>query len=155
VVDGGHGQVSAARAALADLGLPRVPVVGIVKPRPDGRAGRAGASDRLVLADVRDPVVLKPHDPALRLLQHLRDEAHAHAVRYHRQVRARRTVASGLDALPGVGPARRKALLAAFGSLAGVRRASPAEIARVRGIGPAWAARIHAALHPEPTPPGA
>ncbi len=158
VVDGGHGQVNAARAALADLGLPRVPVVGIAKPRPDRAAGRADPTDRLVLPDVRDPVVLEPHDPALRLLQHLRDEAHTSAVRYHRQVRARRTVASGLDALPGVGPARRTALLTVFGSMARLRAASPAEIARVPGFGPALAVRIHSALHPgtggDPTPAG-
>jgi len=149
VVDGGHGQVSAARTALADLGLPRVPVVGIAKPRTDRAGGRRDPTDRLVLPDVRDPVALRPHDPALRLLQQLRDEAHTHAVRYHRQVRARRTVASGLDALAGVGPARRTALLTAFGSLDRVRAASPEEIAQVPGFGPVLAARLHAALHPE------
>ncbi|MBN1336018.1 MAG: excinuclease ABC subunit UvrC [Deltaproteobacteria bacterium] len=155
VVDGGHGQVNAARAVLADLGLPRVPVVGIVKPRSS--AGRAVGTDRIVLPDVRDPVVLKPHDPALRLLQHLRDEAHASAIRYHRQVRSRRTVTSALDALPGVGPSRRTALLAAYGSVARLREASPEAIARLPGFGPTLAARIHAALHPQaggsPVPP--
>lgn len=146
VVDGGRGQLSAARAVLAELGLPDQPVVGLVKPRTEHRKGRRSAVDRVVLPDVRDPVALRPQNPALRLLQHLRDESHAHAVRYHRKVRNRRTLGSVLDDLPGVGPTRKQALLARFGSARAVAEASEAQLATVPGIGPATARRIREAF---------
>ena len=84
---------------------------------------------------------------ALFVLQHLRDEAHRFAVTYHRQKRERRALSSPLDEVPGVGPARKKALLRTFGSLARVRAASPPELAETAGIGPELAAAIHEHLH--------
>jgi excinuclease ABC subunit C len=148
VVDGGHGQVSAARAVLADLGLDTLPVVGLVKPRTEHARGQRDALDRIVLPTLKEPLRLKATHPALRLLQHLRDESHATAVRYHRKVRGKRTLESALEALPGVGPARRTALLCHFGSAHGVAEASLAELAAAPGVGPTLAARIHTALHP-------
>jgi len=159
VVDGGKGQLSAARAVMAELGVrdqasgphagdgPLVPVIGIVKPRTERRRGDREATDRLVLPGVKNAIRLPHNSAALRLVQHLRDETHASAVRYHRKVRRRRTLSSGLDGLPGVGPTRRKALLLHFGSAAAVRSASEAELAAVPGFGPTLAARVHAALH--------
>jgi len=161
VVDGGKGQLSAARAVMAELGVrdqvsgpgddrPLVPVIGIVKPRTERRRGNREATDRLVLPGVKNAIRLPHNSPALRVVQHLRDETHTSAVRYHRKVRRRRTLSSGLDGLPGVGPTRRKALLSHFGSAAAVRSASEAELAAVPGFGPTLARRVHAALHDLP-----
>ncbi len=149
VVDGGRGQLSAARAVLAELGLDALPAIGLAKPRGERRKGAREALDRIVLPWIKDPVRLRATNPALRLLQRLRDEAHEYAVRYHRKLRSRRALASALEELPGVGPARRKALLTTLGSAQAVARASEEELAAVQGIGPALAASIHAALHPE------
>ena len=84
---------------------------------------------------------------ALFVLQHLRDEAHRFAVTYHRQQREKRALVSPLDEVPGVGPARKKALLKRFGSLARLRRAEVEQIAETPGIGPDVAAAVHATLH--------
>lgn len=145
VVDGGKGQLGVALAVLDDLGCD-VPVIGISKPRTEHKRGERDATDKIVLPNTKDPIRLRPENGALRILQHLRDEVHKHAVRYHRKVRDGAQLTSVLEALPGVGPARRKALLAAFGSVRGVADATVEDIAAVDGIGPALAARIHAAF---------
>jgi excinuclease ABC subunit C len=149
VIDGGRGQVAVARAVLADLGLHELPVVGISKPRTEHARGDRAATDKLVLPDVKDPIRLAPHNPALRLLQHLRDETHKHALGYQRKVRSQVALTSALDAIPGLGPARRKALLTALGSVEGVAAATLATLQEVAGIGPALAETIHAAFHDE------
>jgi len=135
VVDGGKGQVSAARAVLDELGLHDVPLAGLAKER-----------EELFLPDRSDPIVLPATSPALYLVQRLRDEAHRFAITYHRQVRAKAQVRSALDDLPGVGPARKRALLRVFGSARQIRQASVEQVAAVPGIGPALAARIKASL---------
>ncbi|HSQ61451.1 MAG TPA: excinuclease ABC subunit UvrC [Acidobacteriota bacterium] len=134
VIDGGAGQLSAARAAAGGTPLEAAPFVGLAKRfeeivKPDGGAVR-----------------LPRRSPGLRLLQRARDEAHRFAVAYHRSLRGKGARASALDEVPGLGPRRRARLLARFGSVAGIRRERPEALAAVPGIGPALAARIAAAL---------
>jgi excinuclease ABC subunit C len=146
VVDGGKGQLGVALAVLSDLGLSHQAVVGFAKPRTEHARGERDAADKIVLPNVKDPIRLPAHHPALRLLQHLRDATHNHAVRYQRKVRTAATLSSVLEELPGVGPTRRRALLKHFGSVKAVVRASADELASVPGVGPATAGRIQRAV---------
>jgi excinuclease ABC subunit C len=132
VIDGGKGQLSAAYEALEAFGLGNLMAVGLAKKE-----------ELLVVRDRPDPVVLAERDPALLLLQRVRDEAHRFAVTFHRQARTRRDLRSALDEVPGVGPRRRKALLTTFGSLAGVRRATREELTAVVGAKAAAAVIDH------------
>ena len=122
VIDGGKGQLSAAYEALEELGLANLVAVGIAKKE-----------ELLYSRDREDPVALAPTDSALLLIQRIRDEAHRFAVTFHRRARAIRDLRSELDHVPGIGARRRKTLLTAFGSLAGVRRATREELAAVVG----------------------
>jgi excinuclease ABC subunit C len=142
LIDGGKGQVEAARAALADLGLPDIPLLGVAK----GEARKAGL-ESLIFADGREPLQLPPVHPALHLIQEIRDEAHRFAVAGHRARRGKARKSSRLEDIAGIGPARRKALIASFGGLAGVRDATPDQLAEVDGISRKQAEAIHAALH--------
>jgi len=135
IVDGGKGQVSAAKETLDDLGLHDLPLAGLAKER-----------EELFLPDRSEPIVLPATSPALYLVQRLRDEAHRFAITYHRGLRARRAVRSAFDELPGVGPKRKRELLKVFGSIKRVRDAPVEQIAAVPGIGPSLAARIKATL---------
>ncbi len=135
IVDGGKGQVSAAKEVLDELGLHDLPLAGLAKER-----------EELFLPDRSEPVVLPATSPALYLVQRLRDEAHRFAITYHRDLRAKRSVRSAFDELPGVGPKRKRELLKVFGSIKRVRDAPIEQIAAVPGIGPALAARIKATL---------
>ena len=135
LIDGGRGQVSAAKAVLDELGLHDVPLAGLAKER-----------EELFLPDRPDPIVLPPTSPALYLVQRLRDEAHRFAITYHRDLRAKRAIRSAFDDLPGVGPKRKRELLKVFGSIKRVRDAPVEQIAAVPSIGPALAARIKATL---------
>ncbi len=131
LIDGGKGQLSAAAQALERAGLPDLPVVSLAK-----------REELVFTLDRAEPLRIARREPGLRLLQQIRDEAHRFGVQYHRLRRGRRTLHSRLLDIPGVGPARQRALLKIFGSLKGVRKASVEEIARVPGIGPALAAKI-------------
>jgi excinuclease ABC subunit C len=142
LIDGGKGQVAAAVAALAELGLGDLAVVGVAKGE-----GRKAGLETLVFPDDRDPLQLGPEHPGLHLVQEIRDEAHRFAVAGHRARRAKPRRSSTLDELPGVGPARRKALIVRFGSIAGVRDATPDQLAEVPGISRQQAEKIYAALH--------
>ncbi len=135
IVDGGKGQVSAAAEVLAELGLDDLPLAGLAKER-----------EELFLPGRQDPILLPVTSQALYLVQRLRDEAHRFAITYHRDLRAKASVRSAFDDLPGVGPKRRRALLRVFGSAKRVREAPVEQIAAVPGIGPALAARIKATL---------
>ena len=146
VVDGGKGQVSAAAAVLADLGIHDVPLIGLAKPRTEHKYGDREATDKIVLPDVKDPIRLRDNRPALNILQAIRDESHKTAIGYHRKVRQRRQLGSVLDELPGVGEARRKALLSHFGSVKALRGATAEQLAEVEGFGPKLAARVAMAL---------
>jgi excinuclease ABC subunit C len=122
LIDGGKGQLSAAYAALEELGLSSLVAVGLAK------------KEELVFTRDRDePLALPRSSPALLLLEQVRDEAHRFAVTFHRQARRMRDLRSELDAVPGVGPRRRRALLTAFGSLAGLRRASREDLTAIVG----------------------
>jgi excinuclease ABC subunit C len=132
LIDGGKGQLSAAYAALEELGLGRLVAVGIAKKE-----------ELLFTRDRDDPIALPVESPALLLIQRIRDEAHRFAVTFHRQARTTRDLRSELDAIAGIGPRRRKALLTAFGSLAGVRRATREELVRVVGVKCADAVLAH------------
>jgi excinuclease ABC subunit C len=122
VIDGGKGQLSAAYGALETLGLANLVAVGIAKKE-----------ELLYLRDRENPVALASTEPALLLIQRIRDEAHRFAVTFHRRARTLRDLRSELDHVPGVGPRRRKTLLTTFGSVAGVRRATREELAAVVG----------------------
>ena len=135
VIDGGAPQVNAAFQALADLGLTDIAVVGLAK-----------RLEEVWLPDEEDPVILPRTSQGLYLLQRVRDEAHRTALRYQRQKRSSRMTTSALDDIPGLGPARRKTLLARFGSVRKLRAATPDMIAEVPGIGPALAERIAGSL---------
>ncbi len=135
IVDGGKGQVSAAKAVLDELGLHDLPLAGLAKER-----------EELFLPDQAEPIVLPPTSSALYLVQRLRDEAHRFAITYHRTLRDKRTVRSAFDDLPGVGPKRKRELLKVFGSIKRVREAPVEQIAAVPGISRALAERIKATL---------
>ena len=122
LIDGGKGQLSAAYAALEELGLANLVAVGIAKKE-----------ELLFTRDRDDAIALAANDPALLLVQRIRDEAHRFAVTFHRRARTMRDLRSELDDVPGVGPRRRRMLLTTFGSLAGVRRATREELAAVVG----------------------
>jgi excinuclease ABC subunit C len=132
LIDGGKGQLSAAYAALEELGLGRLIAVGIAKKE-----------ELLYTRDREEPIALPVGSPALLLIQRIRDEAHRFAVTFHRQRRTKRNFGSDLDAIPNIGPRRRKALLTTFGSLAGVRRATREELVRVVGARTADAVLAH------------
>jgi excinuclease ABC subunit C len=141
LIDGGAGQLAQATAALADLGVEGVMLVGVAK----GAERRAGY-EALVLPDGRE---LRPGaaSPALQFIQQVRDEAHRFAITGHRGRRQKVRMTSKLEDIPGIGPRRRASLLKHFGGLAGLKAAGEAEIARVEGINAALAARIYANLH--------
>jgi excinuclease ABC subunit C len=136
LIDGGKGQLSAAYMALEELGLGRLIAVGIAKKE-----------ELIFTRDRSDALALPTDSPALLLIQQIRDEAHRFAVTFHRLSRTKRDLGSELDAVGGVGPRRRKALLTAFGSLAGVRRATREELARVVGAKVADAVLAHFGSH--------
>ncbi len=122
IVDGGKGQLTAAYSALAELGLERLVAVGLAK------------QEELIFTRDRLEGIALPHEgAALRLLQRIRDEAHRFAVTFHRQARSQRDLRSAVDDIPGIGPRRRKQLLTAFGSVAGVRRASREDLESIVG----------------------
>jgi len=124
IVDGGKGQLSRAVTVLEAFGLfEKVPVAGLAKQ-----------NEELFLPGKSDPLILPRHSQALYLVQRIRDEAHRFAITAHRARRTKMGLASQLEAIPGVGPARRKALLVHFGSVSKIRDASLEELTAVPGI---------------------
>jgi excinuclease ABC subunit C len=109
-------------------------------------AGLAKEREELFLPGRSDPIMLPATSAALYLVQRLRDEAHRFAITYHRDLRAKASIRSAFDDLPGVGPKRKQALLRVFGSTRRIREAPVEQIAAVPGIGPALASRIKATL---------
>jgi excinuclease ABC subunit C len=135
VVDGGSGQADAAFRALTDLGIDDVAVCGLAK-----------RLEEVWLPGETYPVILPRTSEGLYLLQRVRDEAHRFAITYHRQKRSKAQTASVLDDVPGLGPARRAALLKHFGSVRKISAASVADIAALPGFGPSLAEAVVAAL---------
>ncbi len=134
VVDGGRGQLGVAVGVIADLGL-KIPAVGLAK-----------RLEQVFLPGQPEPLDIPRGSEALFVLQHVRDEAHRFALDYHRRKRAKRALASPLDEIPGIGPARKRALLRRFGSLKRLAKASAEDIAETPGVGPALAEQVHERL---------
>ncbi len=135
VIDGGKGQLGKAREALDAVGVAQVALISLAK-----------REEEIFVPGRADSIRLPKRSPALRMLQQARDEAHRFAITFQRQKRTARTITSELLKIPGVGPAKRRALLTAFGSVQGVREASIAQIAAVPGFGEASAERLLRAL---------
>jgi len=143
LIDGGAGQLAAARDVLQDLGIEDVQVAAIAKG-PERNAGR----ERIFLAG-RPPIQPAPSDPVLFFLQRLRDEAHRFVIGGHRARRSAKLAQSEIDEIPGIGPRRKKALLHHFGSSRAVERAGLADLEVVPGISRATARKIYDWFHPE------
>jgi excinuclease ABC subunit C len=135
IIDGGKGQLSAALEVMEELDLTEIPVVGLAKENEEifvkGRAA---------------PILLPRTSQGLYLVQRIRDEAHRFAITYHRTLRSKRSISSALDDVPGIGPARKRALLRQFGSLKGIREAPVEELASVPGMTRRSAEALKAAL---------
>jgi excinuclease ABC subunit C len=142
LIDGGAGQLSAAREILNEMGLHDIPLVAIAKG-PDRDAGREWFHQT-----GKEPFQLPPRDAVLYYLQRLRDEAHRFAIAAHRAGRSKAITRSELDDIPGVGSALKRNLLNHFGSARGVRNAALEDLERAPGIGPAVARRIYGHFHP-------
>ena len=142
LIDGGKGQLAVAVDALEELGLAHLPIVGVAK----GEARKPGL-ETLIFADGREPVQLPMDHPALHLIQEIRDEAHRFAVSGHRAQRSKTRRTSRLDEIVGIGPQRRKALIAHFGGLQGIAAADIEQLSGVPGISRELAERIFQALH--------
>ncbi len=135
LIDGGKGQLSRAREKLDSLGLHNLPVIGLAK-----------RLEEIFVPGKREPISLPKSSSALRLLQQLRDEAHRFAITRHRLLRGKRQIKSKLDDIPGIGPARRQALLKAFGSVKRISAASVEEITAVKGMTKKLAEVVHKEL---------
>jgi len=131
VIDGGKGQLNAASQALEEVGMANLPLASLAK-----------REEEVFLPGRPQPLAMSRRSPSLRLLQRARDEAHRFGLAYSRKRRTARTITSELLEIPGIGPTKRQRLLERFGSLAGVKSASAAEIAEVQGFSKEAAARL-------------
>ena len=133
LIDGGKGQLNAALDVLIELDIKGPDIIGLAKAR-SGEEGSKREFERVFLPGVEEPVVLEPTSATTHLVARVRDEAHRFAIEYHRKLREKKAVRSELDDVPGIGEARKKALLRHFGSLAKVRESSVDELATVKGM---------------------
>lgn len=137
IIDGGKGQLTAVREVMTQLGVDDIPTFGLAKE-----------FEHLFGEGRPDPIILPRSSPALHLLQHLRDEAHRFALSYHQQRRSQRTIRSALDDIPGIGPARRRALLKHFGSVQKIKEASLEQLGQVKGLSAGAAREVYEFFHP-------
>jgi len=142
LIDGGKGQLEIARAVMADLGITDIVLIGVAKG-PDRDAGR----EHFHFTDGRAPLMLEPRDPVLYFVQRLRDEAHRFAIGTHRAKRAKSMSANPLDEIGGIGPTRKRALMAHFGSAKAVSRAGVEDLKAVSGISAEMAQKIYDFFH--------
>jgi excinuclease ABC subunit C len=131
LIDGGKGQLSAARGAMEEMGAGSVPVASLAKE-----------NEEIFTPQRSEPIILPRSSPGLQLLQRLRDEAHRFALGYHQRVHKRETFASVLDTIPGVGPKRKRALLRQFGSVTAIKEAPVEKLAAARGMTESLAKKI-------------
>ena len=138
LIDGGKGQLHAVVEVLEELDLWGIPVAGLAKEH-----------EWLFLPGSSEPIILPPNSAGLHLVMRIRDEAHRFAIEFHRKLRGKAMTKSVLDDVEGIGPTRRKRLLKAFGSVKALKKAELGEIAAVKGMTPALAARLKSFLHGE------
>ena len=153
VVDGGKGQLAMALAAMREVGVEGVDVVGLAKMRVQSAPHSAEierSEERVFLPGQSNPVTLRRNSNALFLLQRVRDEAHRFAITHHKKLRSKQTLSSALDRIPGIGATRRRALLRAFGSVKGVEQASLDELMQAPGMNPKLAQQLWQLFHPAP-----
>ena len=151
VVDGGRGQLAMALAAMAEVGIKGVEAVGLAKMRVQSAPRSAEierSEERVFLPGQSNPVILKRTSNALLLLQRVRDEAHRFAITHHKKLRARQTLFSALDHIPGVGGARKRALLRAFGSIKRIEEATLEDLLKVPSMNEKAAREILQSLRP-------
>jgi excinuclease ABC subunit C len=141
IIDGGAGQLSAARAVMEEMGVGDIPLVAIAKG-PDRDAGR-----ETFFVPGRDSFKLPPRDPVLYFVERLRDEAHRFAIGSHRARRKRDLREAGLQEIAGIGPTRKRALLHHFGTLKAIERAAVTDLMQVEGISAETARRIYEFFH--------
>jgi excinuclease ABC subunit C len=141
VIDGGKGQLAAARAAMRDQEIENIDLISLAKARSEGTDSKK--PERIFREGAKSALVIPTHAPEMRLLMAIRDEAHRFAVRYHTELRSKKTLRSDLDSIPGIGPKRRRALLTALGSVERVSKASLEELMAVEGFGEQQAARVY------------
>jgi excinuclease ABC subunit C len=143
MLDGGKGQLNIAVKVVDELGMGQaLDLVAIAKEREE-------EGEKLYRPGRKNPILLAAHSPVLLLFKQIRDEAHRFAITYHRKVRHREMFASQLDAIPGIGPARKRMLLQNIGSVKQIVAASEQTLAAVAGIGPDLAGLIYKHFHPE------
>ncbi len=157
IIDGGKGQLDRVREVMAEHNVVDIDVIGLAKSRRKRRPALGGSDrapaairteERVYTADRDEPIVLRQDSPENHFLVRIRDEAHRFAITYQRQLKRRSLTLSKLEAIPGIGPRRRSALLTTLGSLAAVKEASVEELAQVPGIGRGAAREIHDFFHP-------
>jgi excinuclease ABC subunit C len=155
VVDGGKGQLAMALAAMREVGVEGIDVVGLAKMRVQSAPRSAEierSEERVFLPGQSNPVTLRRNSNPLFLLQRVRDEAHRFAITHHKKLRSKQTLSSALDRIPGIGAARRRALLRAFGSVKGVEQASLDELMQIPGMNPKVAQQLWQVFHSAPSP---
>lgn len=132
IVDGGKGHLNAALAILKELNIVTVDAIGVAKEQ--GRHDKGATQEQVFLPNVKDPIFLRSTSPILFLLQQIRDEAHRMAITFQRKRHSKKTIKSSLDDIPGIGPAKRRSLLAHFGSVKKIKEATDEELSSLKGI---------------------